>query len=57
MNAEISSPVRANTTYVWATPALVMNRLEPSITQSSPSRRAVVRIALASEPDPASVSA
>ena len=34
-----------------------MKRFEPSRTYSSPSRRAVVRIAAESEPDPASVSA
>src|SRR5947209_6235046 len=37
--------------------ALVMNRLEPLSTYSSPSRRAVVRMAAESEPEPASVSA
>ncbi len=34
-----------------------MKRFDPSRTYSSPSRRAVVRIAAESEPDPASVSA
>ena len=44
-NAEMPSPVWANTVYTVATPALVMNRLVPSITQWSPSRRAAVAIA------------
>ena len=62
MNALISAsplsvvPVRAVTMYVPAWPALVMNRLEPSMTQQSPSRRAVVRVPPASEPAPGSVS-
>jgi hypothetical protein len=34
-----------------------MKRFEPLRTYSSPSRRAVVRIAAESEPEPASVSA
>ena len=34
-----------------------MKRFEPSRTYSSPSRRAVVRIAAESEPEPDSVSA
>jgi hypothetical protein len=34
-----------------------MKRFDPSRTYSSPSRRAVVRIAAESEPEPASVSA
>ncbi len=38
-------------------PEFVMNAFEPSSTHSSPSSRAVVRIALASEPPPGSVSA
>ena len=37
-------------------PALVMNILEPSITHSPSSSRAVVRVAPASEPAPGSVS-
>jgi hypothetical protein len=41
---------------VMSVPALVMNALEPLITHSSPSRRAVVRVAPASEPPPGSVS-
>ena len=52
-----SLSVFANTTYSDATPALVMNRLPPSRTYSSPSRRAVDLIAALSEPDPGSVSA
>ena len=49
--------VFANTVYSFATPAFVMNRFDPSSTNPSPSRRAVVRIAAASEPEPASVRA
>ena len=49
--------VFAKTVYRCATPAFVMKRFEPSRTYSSPSRRAVVRMAAESEPDPASVSA
>ena len=61
-NAEIPGwpapgSVLAKTVYTCATDALVMNRFEPSRTYSSPSSRAVVRIAAESEPDPASVSA
>ena len=52
-----SGSVFAKTVYAFATEALVMNRFEPSRTYSSPSRRAVVRIAAESEPEPASVSA
>ena len=52
-----SGSVFANTVYSPATAALVMNRFEPSRTYSSPSRRAVVRIAAESEPEPASVRA
>jgi hypothetical protein len=61
MNAVISAsplsvvPVRAVTMYVPAWPALVMNRLPPSMIQPSPSRRAVVRVPPASEPAPDSV--
>src|SRR5205823_3076577 len=40
-----------------ATPALVMNRFEPLRTYSPSSRRAPVRIAAESEPEPDSVSA
>ena len=50
---EISpSPVSAVivTHAVMSVPAFVMNIFEPSITHSSPSRRAVVRVAPASEP-------
>jgi hypothetical protein len=36
-------------------PALVMNALDPSMTHSSPSSRAVVRVAPASVPPPGSV--
>ena len=50
-----SGSVLANTVYRFATPALVMKRLPPSSTYSSPSCRAVVRIAAESEPEPASV--
>ncbi len=49
--------VFANTVYRAATPAFVMKRFEPLRTYSSPSRRASVRIAAESEPEPASVSA
>ena len=52
-------PVRAATMYVPAWPALVMNRLPPSMIQSpepSSARRAVVRVPPASEPAPGSVS-
>jgi hypothetical protein len=59
MMAEISrSPVSAVTvtTLVMSVPEFVMNALDPLITHSSPSRRAVVRVAPASEPPPASVS-
>ena len=53
-----SSPVRAVivTSREISTPALVMNILEPSITHSPSSSRAVVRVAPASDPAPASVS-
>ena len=47
-----SGSVFANTVYSPATPAFVMKRFEPSSTYSSPSRRAVVRIAAESEPEP-----
>ena len=64
MNALISAsplavvPVRAVTMYVPAWPALVMNRLPPSMTQqpSASSNRAVVRVPPASLPAPGSVS-
>ena len=52
-----SGSVFANTVYTLATPAFVMKRLEPLRTYSSPSRRAVVRIAALSLPEPDSVSA
>ena len=52
-----SGSVLAKTVYRLATPAFVMKRFEPSRTYSSPSRRAVVRIAAESEPEPDSVSA
>ena len=52
-----SGSVFAKTVYRFATEAFVMKRFEPSRTYSSPSRRAVVRIAAESEPEPASVSA
>jgi hypothetical protein len=51
-----SSLVRAKTRATSAQVPLVMNTLEPSITQSSPSRRARVRRLPASEPWPGSVS-
>ena len=57
MNAVIPASARANTTYVCATPAFVMNRFVPSSTQSSPSRRARVPRAWASEPAAGSVRA
>ncbi len=41
---------------VSSVPLLVMKALLPSMTQASPSRRAVVRVAPASEPAPGSVS-
>ena len=56
---EISpSPVTAVivTHAVMSVPALVMNIFEPSTTHSPASRRAVVRVAPASEPALASVS-
>ena len=56
--AEISrSPVSAVTVTraVMSVPELVMNALDPLITQFSPSRVAVVRVAPASEPPPGSV--
>ena len=40
---------------VMSVPEFVMNAFVPSITQSSPSRRAVVRVAPASVPPPGSV--
>ena len=40
---------------VMSVPELVMKALDPLITHSSPSHRAVVRVALASDPPPASV--
>jgi hypothetical protein len=40
---------------VISVPELVMNALDPLITHSSPSSRAVVRVAPASEPPPGSV--
>ena len=43
------------TTEVMSVPELVMNALEPLITQSPPSKRAVVRVAPASDPPPGSV--
>jgi hypothetical protein len=49
--------VFAKTTYTPATPAFVMNRFDPLMTYSSPSRRASERIAAESEPEPGSVSA
>lgn len=51
----LSSASMAKTEYRFATLPLVMNPLVPLITYSSPSRRAVVRMAPASEPAPASV--
>ena len=53
-----SSPVTAVTVTkrVMSVPELVMNCFEPLITHSSPSRRAVVRVAPASEPASGSVS-
>ena len=52
------SPVTAVTVTkpVIAVPLLVMNALLPLMTQLSPSRRAVVRVAPASVPPPGSVS-
>jgi hypothetical protein len=44
------------TNEVMSVPELVMNAFEPLITHSSPSSRAVVRVAPASEPPPGSVS-
>ena len=53
-----SSPVRAVTvtSAEISVPAFVMNILAPSTTHSPPSRRALVRVAPASEPAPGSVS-
>ncbi len=51
------SAVRANTTNRSAIGALVMNRFCPSMTQSSPSRRARVRSPAGFDPAPGSVSA
>jgi hypothetical protein len=59
MNAEISPwPVRAATITqaLSSVPALVMNCLEPLMTHSSPSSRAVVRMLAASDPASGSVS-
>ncbi len=52
-----SSPVRAVTVTSpeISVPAFVMNIFDPSTTHSPPSRRAVVRVAPASEPAPDSV--
>ena len=50
-----SRSVTAVTMYVPATPALVMNRLLPLRTHSSPSRRARVRVPRESLPAPGSV--
>ena len=44
------------TTEVMSVPEFVMKAFEPLITHSSPSSRAVVRVAPASEPPPGSVS-
>ena len=58
MIAEICrSPVSAVTvtSAVMSVPELVMNAFDPLITHSPPSRRAVVRVAPASEPPPGSV--
>ncbi len=49
--------VFANTVYTFATPAFVMKRFEPLRTYSSPSRRAVLRIAAESDPESDAVSA
>nr|WP_246486362.1 hypothetical protein [Kribbella qitaiheensis] len=49
------SPVRAITTYTLDDPAPEMNCFTPSSTYESPSRRAVVRNAPASEPASGSV--
>ncbi len=49
--------VRANTTNRFASGALVMNRFSPVMTQSSPSRTALVRSPDGFEPAPGSVSA
>ena len=50
-----SRSVRAVTMYVSATPALVMNRLDPFTTQQSASRSARVRVPRESLPAPGSV--
>ena len=52
-----SGSVFANTVYSPATPAFVMKRFWPLSTYVSPRRSARARIAAASDPDPASVSA
>ena len=56
-SAPVASRVRAKTRNSPATGALVMNRLDPLITQSSPSRTARVRRPAGFEPAPGSVSA
>lgn len=57
MNAVGPCSARASTVHTSATGPLVMNNFVPSSTQSSPSRRAVVRIAPASDPASGSVEA
>src|SRR5688572_26106574 len=52
-----SSRAATRITDVIDVPEFVMNALDPSMTHSSPSSRAVVRTARASEPPPGSVSA
>ena len=51
-----SSSVRAHTTATSASDPLVIHILVPEMTQSSPSRRARVRIEPGSEPESGSVS-
>jgi hypothetical protein len=57
VEAPDASTTRAHTTATSATEARPIQRFAPSITQSSPSRRAVVVIAAGSEPPCGSVSA
>ena len=57
MPLEPGSPVRANTTYSSASPALPMKRFSPLSTHTSPRFSARAWSAAGSEPTPASVSA
>ena len=57
MPLEPGSPVRANTTYSSASPALPIKRFSPLSTHTSPRLSARAWSAAGSEPTPASVSA